>query len=187
MQRDHLHIITGAPGTGKTTIVDNLLEVPVDTVGEPARELLAEHRRPGHRGGWGGTTEEFQELLLERSIEKYLRAATHDTITVFDRGIPDCIGYANYQGVDPGPSVVAADRHRYAPRVFITPPWEAIYTTDHDRIMTFDMTVDFHGHLVRAYERMDYELVEIPFGTVDERTHYLSARILEDEGLAGNA
>ncbi len=70
---NHLHIVTGAPGTGKTSLLDNLIDVPIDAVGEPARELIAEHRRPGHRGGWEGSAQGFQDRLLELSIEKYRR------------------------------------------------------------------------------------------------------------------
>lgn len=180
---DHLHIITGAPGTGKTTILDNLIDLPVDTVGEPARELIAERRRPGHRGGWGGTAAEFQELLLERSIEKYHRAVAHESVALFDRGIPDCIAYALHAGLDPEPSIRAARSHRYSTRVMVTPPWEEIYTTDRDRTMSFAMTVSFHRHLVDAYDRAGYELVEIPPGTVEERTRFVSASVLEVEGV----
>jgi predicted ATPase len=38
-----LQILTGAPGTGKTTVLRNLT-TDVSIVDEPAREVLAEHR-----------------------------------------------------------------------------------------------------------------------------------------------
>ena len=46
MGADRLHILTGAPGSGKTAILEGLGD-GVHTVGEPAREVIAVQRAVG--------------------------------------------------------------------------------------------------------------------------------------------
>lgn len=181
---ENLHILTGAPGTGKTAILEHRMFALLDTVGEPAREILAENRRPGHRGGFDGRPEEFQRLILERSIAKHRLAMTRDSTAVFDRGVPDCIAYARHAGVDPGPSIEAAAVYRYSPTVFLTPPWQGIYRTDFDRIMTFEMTVEFHERILEAYDLAGYDIVEVPPAPIDERARFVVDRLaLDDDQL----
>lgn len=173
MPEENLHIVSGPPGAGKTAVIEHRGFRYFDIVGEPAREILAQHRPPGRRSGFDGTTEEFQALLLQRSIRKHQSAARHDSLTLFDRGIPDCVAYALYMEVDPAPSIEAAARYRYASEVFMLPPWEAIYTTDADRVMTFDMTVRFHERLLEAYDIAGYEIIEVPRVRLVDRVEYI--------------
>ena len=46
-----LYVLTGAPGSGKTAILDRL-RAEFRCVDEPAREVLAEQRASGGRGTW---------------------------------------------------------------------------------------------------------------------------------------
>lgn len=172
--RGSMHVLTGAPGTGKTALLSRLGH-DVVTVEEPAREILAEQRAAGV-----SETEPaaFVALLLERSIEKYL-AHNATTPTVFDRGIPDCVAYANAAEVDPSDSRAAALRYRHADPVLILPPWEEIYTTDDERTMGFDLVVPFHERLVEAYEAAGYDLVEVPKDTVEARVAFVRSAIEE--------
>lgn len=173
MAGKNLHIVTGAPGTGKTAVVEHRGFHLFDTVSEPAREVLAEHRAPGQRGGFAGSPEEFQKLLLARSLRKYETAAARESLTIFDRGIPDCIAYALYTGVDPAPSIEASERHRYAREVFLLSPWDEIYTTDVDRIMTFEMTLGFHERILEAYDLAGYDIISVPQTRLVDRVEFI--------------
>jgi predicted ATPase len=173
------HILTGAPGTGKTSILD-VLGRDLVTVNEPAREVLAEQRR-GERAGPRPTDEprdeaHFVALLLERSILKYMTAQQESTVVLFDRGIPDCIAYANHLETDEAASIEASHRHRYEGRIFMLEPWAEIYTTDEERSMSFSLTMAFHEHLVVAYDEAGYRPQLVPRGSVLER-----ARFIKDE------
>jgi len=164
-----MHVLTGAPGTGKTTLL-RLLGDDVVTVDEPAREILAERRAGGDDSQIEAA--EFVPLLLQRSIEKY-EAHSGLPQTVFDRGIPDCAAYAWHLGVDASDAVDAAGRYRHAEPVVLLTPWEDIYTTDDERTMGFDLVEVFHGHLVRAYASTGYDLVEAPRGSIEERVRFI--------------
>jgi predicted ATPase len=173
MSTDNLHIVTGAPGTGKTTVIEHRGFRFFDTMGEPAREIIAERQPPGQRGGFSGPASDFVELLVQRSILKHQAAVATRELTIFDRGLPDCVAYALFLGVDPAPSIEAATRFRYANRVFLLTPWEKIYATDSDRTMTYEMTVVFHDRVVEAYDLLGYDLLEVPQARVIDRVEFI--------------
>ena len=172
MRRNDLFILTGAPGTGKTAIL-NSLGSDARCVDEPAREILSEQRSAGCAGTPGRDPSLFVELLLRRSIEKYEAARRWEGSVVFDRGIPDCIAYASVLGADPAPSTRAAEVYRYHREVFVLEPWEGIYTVDDERTMSFADTLTFHEALVDAYERAGYVLVGVPRDPIENRVTFV--------------
>ena len=52
-------------------------------------------------------------------------------------------------------------------------PWSDIYVTDDERTMSFDDTLSFSEALRDVYERSDYILVDIPRGSIDDRTAFV--------------
>jgi predicted ATPase len=164
----HLFVLTGAPGTGKSAILNRLRD-EFRCVDEPAREVIAEQRASDGRGTWDQDPSLFVNLLLQRSIEKYEAARGSGERVLFDRGIPDCVVYAIRAGADPTPSLTAVDAFRYEPHVLFLEPWSAIYTTDEERIMSFDDTVSFSEALRDVYRRSGYVLVDVPQNPIDAR------------------
>jgi predicted ATPase len=170
-----LWILTGAPGSGKTTILDELRGT-IRCVDEPARRLLAEQRASGGTGTPDRDPARFVELLLEVAIADHERAFS-GRLTMFDRGIPDCIAYAIHLGVDPGPSLRASDRYRYHDEVFILEPWEEIYVADDERKMSFADTIAFHSLLEDAFDRSGYRRVTVPRASVGDRAAFVQERM----------
>jgi predicted ATPase len=166
------HILTGAPGTGKTAVL-RAMPADVVVVEEPAREVLAEQRAAGRRLANQGDEDRFVDLLLHRSIEKFETAAGLDATVLFDRGIPDCIAYAAYLGADMGPSLGASHRHRYEVPVLLLTPWEEIYRTDDERTMNFQDVLAFDRAVRAAYRTAGYEVVEVPKASKDDRAAFV--------------
>lgn len=176
-----LRIVTGAPGTGKSAVLARLDGIA--TVAEPARQVLADYRAErGLAASENPNHAEFVSLLLERSIENYLATAWPPGPVVFDRGIPDCIAYAEWLGTDPAPATEAAERYRYDDEVLLFMPWRSIYTTDEERTMTFAMIEGFHKVLVDVYDRLGYRVVEVPNDTVEARAAFIDGRVSGDSG-----
>jgi predicted ATPase len=167
-----LHILTGAPGTGKTAVLAELSS-SFTIVPEPARRVLAVERAEGRPVSLPADADRFVALLLRRSIESYERTRGSNGVVLFDRGIPDCIAYALHLGADPEPSIRASEAYRYDDRVLMLTPWEEIYRTDDERTMTFDLVLAFHEALDRAYRDANYEVVEVPRASVTERDAFV--------------
>ncbi len=173
MGTDRLHILTGAPGSGKTAVLEGLGNGAY-TVGEPAREVIAEQRAIGGAGTSDQDPALFVSLLLQRSIDKHRDAVRSAApVVLLDRGVPDCVAYAALSGVDPAESLAAARQYRYHPQVMILEPWEQIYATDAERTMSFEQTIPFHAALVDAYEGAGYTLVSVPTGSVADRVAFV--------------
>jgi len=173
-----LFVLTGAPGVGKSAILRQL-EGSFATVPEPAREVLAEERARGGDFVPDRDAARFVALLLERAIRAHGAAAESGVVTVFDRGVPDCIAYATVLRVDPGPALEASLLHRYHREVAILEPWPEIYTTDDERTMTFDQTIAFHEAIIDAYERANYSFAVVPHDAIDRRAEHVRGFILE--------
>lgn len=167
-----LLVITGAPGTGKSAIL-NRLRAEFRCVDEPAREVLAEQRATGGIGTWDKDPARFVDLLLQRSIAKYNAARGSGEMVLFDRGIPDCVVYAIRAGADPTPSLTAVNVFRYEPHVLFLEPWRDIYSTDEERIMSFNDTVSFSDALRDVYTRSGYILVQVPQTSIDARVTFV--------------
>jgi predicted ATPase len=95
------HVITGAPCSGKTTVIAELERLGYPVVHEVARAVIAE-------GLEKGTPLEmikadrlaFERRILQRKIE--IEAALSTGATVFlDRAVPDSIAYFAAEGLDP--------------------------------------------------------------------------------------
>ena len=172
----NLFVLTGAPGTGKTAILDRI-GAGIRRVGEPAREILAEQRAIGGTGTYERDPSLFVDLLLQRSIDKHETAQRREGPVAFDRGVPDCVAYAVLMGTDPTEGRAACERYRYHPEVFVVEPWEEIYVTDAERTMSFADTIPFHAALVDAYERAGYSLVEVPRDSAENRAAFVRDRI----------
>jgi predicted ATPase len=157
-------IITGAPGTGKTTLLRYLESQGADVVHEPARQILAEQK--------GLSWNAFTKLILERAIAGWQAAEFRPGTIIFDRGVPDSIAYARGFKLDEQPYWEAARQYTYHLQVYICPPWEAIYTTDAERTINFQQTVAFHESLVTIYEQLGYQLIELPLVPVAERARF---------------
>ena len=178
-----MHVLTGAPGTGKTTLLRRLGDDFV-TVDEPARQVLAELRANTGTADSEIDPATFVGLLLERSIDNYTAHAGGDRV-VFDRGIPDCVAYAWHLDLDASDSLAAARRYRHTGSVLMLTPWEEIYTTDEERTMGFDLVEKFHGHLVAAYHTAGYDIVEVPMDTIDARVAFVLDTI-DNSGGSGS-
>jgi predicted ATPase len=172
MRSADLYILTGAPGSGKTAILDHL-GGDIRCVGEPAREILAEQRSSGGSGTHDRDPSLFVDLLLRRSIDNHRAAQRWEGPVVFDRGVPDCVAYATLMGVDPAPSVLASRRFPYHTKVLVLGPWEEIYNVDDERTMSFADTAPFHRALMDAYEQAGYTLVEVPRDSIEGRAAFV--------------
>ncbi len=172
MDPANLHILTGAPGSGKSAILDHV-GPEICCVGEPAREILAEQRTVGGAGTPDRDPSLFVDLLLRRSIDKHVAAQRWEGSVVFDRGIPDCVAYAILMGTDPTPSVLASEKYRYNSEALVLEPWKEIYAVDDERTMSFAHTVAFQTTLVDAYERAGYTLVAVPRDSIESRAAFV--------------
>lgn len=173
MQKD-IVVIIGGPGTGKTTIIDGLLERGHCCFPEISREITLEAKKQGIEQLFLENPLLFSELLLEGRKKQYHQALKEKSPVVFiDRGIPDVLAYMHYIG-DAYPAFFdeACKEHKYT-KIFILPPWEAIYESDDARYENYEQATLIYKHLKETYEGYGYSLIEVPKDTVDNRILFI--------------
>jgi predicted ATPase len=170
-------VVTGAPGSGKTPILRELVRLGFLGVNEPAREILAEQRAIGGNGVYDKDPQLFCDLMLERAIADYRRLGGVGEPAFFDRGIPDMVGYAEIFALDTSAALAASRRYRYDNVVFVLPAWPEIYVTDGDRQMTVESAHAFGERVRGVYLDLCYTIVEVPRDSVERRTRFIAEHV----------
>lgn len=171
---ERFFVVTGGPGSGKSTLIDALERAGHARSVEAGRGVIQDQVAIGGRALPWADPVAFAELMLCREMRSY-RIAQHRTgFVFFDRGMPDVVGYLRLLGLPvPEHAMKAAGTFRYNRRVFIAPPWEEIFQPDPERKQTFAQSVRTYDSMVETYTGLDYELVGIPRVSVEQRVRFV--------------
>src|SRR5262249_36031003 len=112
-------VITGAMGSGKSTLCVELCKLGFTMVPEPARIVLAEQRAAGGDGVPERSPRRFCDLMLERMKFDY----DEHPSAFYDRGIPDLGGYAHLFGLEPSAARRATRAAVFTFRPAFVAPW----------------------------------------------------------------
>ena len=116
--------------------------------------------------------------MIERSVDDFRKYQNHTETLIFDRGIPDTIGYMELIQLSPSPEYQKlANEYRYNKKVFILPPWEEIYAVDSERKQNFNEAVRTYNQLSQTYLHLGYELIILPKVSVGERAKRLISEL----------
>lgn len=167
-------VITGGPGTGKTSIIKKLEAANYYCLHEISRQVTLEAQKKGISQLFLQEPLLFSELLLEGRIQQFLEADNFSSEHIFiDRGIPDVVAYMDFFGNDyPRVFRDVCKEYRYD-QVFLLPPWKEIYIIDNERYESYDQAVSIFKHLKHNYEVAGYTTVEVPVGNLQERMEFI--------------
>lgn len=167
-------VITGGPGTGKSTLINELINRGYTCLEEISRQVTIDAKKNGVDQLFLTNPLSFSELLLKGRQMQFIEAEMFGNETVFfDRGIPDVLAYMDFIGdTYPERFKDACENSNYD-MVFILKPWEAIYTIDNERYESFEQAIKIHDNLVNTYKNYNYTLVDVPFDTVEKRTNFI--------------
>jgi predicted ATPase len=172
----HLFVITGGPGSGKTTLIDALERAGFARTIEAGRAIIQEQQAIDGLALRDPAL--FAELMLSWELRSYRMAPALSGPAFCDRGVPDVVGYLRLMNLPVHPHVEqAAALFRYNRRVFIAPPWAEIFTPDAERKQSFAEAVRTYDAMVATYEGFGYELVELPRYSIAERVAFLRAKV----------
>jgi len=167
-------VITGGPGTGKTTVIEELIQLQYTCMPEISRKITLDARRKGIEQLFLKKPLLFSQLLLDGRENQFYQAEKKNMgIVFFDRGIPDVHGYMNYLGVNYPPNYIEKSMKLRYSYIFLMPPWQKIYITDNERYESFEQSLAIHNHLKRTYLELGYEIIEVPTGSVQKRVNFI--------------
>lgn len=164
-------MLSGGPGTGKTSIITRLENQGYKVFHEVSREIIRkEIEKKSNVLPWADL-EAFSNEVLKGRIADFHKA---NSVHFYDRSIIDTFAYHIKNNEDLSKDWLKLSHElRYHTDVFITPPWQEIYTIDNERKESWEDLLDLHDALLKAYANFGYNIVEIPNLTIEERTNFI--------------
>ena len=177
--KNNCFILTGGPGAGKTTVLNELRKRGIACLEEVAREIIRQQMETGGNALPWADVLQYKKIMLEKTINQFMNEGSEPSrIYFFDRGIPDIVSYSRLIKA-PVENFLddACRRYRCNKVVFIFPPWKEIYTTDNERKQHFEEAVRTYEVLKETYQEYHYQIIDIPPASVEERADLIVALI----------
>lgn len=170
IDKPNFFLLTGGPGVGKTALIEELRRRGERVVEETHRRIIREELARGGRALPWLDASAYMARAAREDIAIFEAMAGVSERVFFDRGILDSLP----QRGEPEDWLAEAmlDR-RYNARVFIPPPWKAIYRQDAERKQSFAECQATHAAIERLCRRWGYEPVEVPRADVAARADFV--------------
>jgi len=181
---NRLFVLTGGPGSGKSTLIKALEHAGHVVSIEAGRGVIQDQMAIGGPALPWCDPSAFAELMLSWDMRSYHMAQEQTCRVFFDRGIPDVVGYLRLLGL-PVPSHMekAAATFRYNRHVFVAPPWPEIFEQDRERKQDFEEAARTYEMMKTVYGTYGYELIELPRVSVEDRVRFVIEQATRDPRL----
>jgi predicted ATPase len=170
------YIITGAPGTGKTSLIQALQANGYQCFSEISRKIILEQQQiKSNKTPWGNLPC-FANLVYQQTIKELQLPIEKNTFV--DRGLLDIIAYLKAKS-HPIPEYLLdfPFKTHYASTVFLMPLWEEIYINDPQRPQSFPEAQCIHKHLIEVYQNFNFTIVVLPKTTLTKRVDFIRSVI----------
>ncbi len=154
-------VITGAPCSGKTTIIEELKKYSIENnlgyvfVREAARDIIEECKYDPRNN-----PEKFEYDILRKRLE-YEKNAEGDII-ICDRGAHDTLSYHLKEGVKPSTNLLKNLEKFYYDLAFCLEPFKNFYEKDNARDETREEQLILAEYTKQVYEESGIKTIMIP-------------------------
>ncbi|MCB0457072.1 MAG: ATP-binding protein [Flavobacteriaceae bacterium] len=171
-------VITGGPGSGKTSLIQHLQQRGFTCIPEISREVILKAQAEGIDQLFLEDPLLFSDLLLKGRIQQFEATQTAlELFVFFDRGLPDVTAYMDYLGTSyPSYFSETCMDNRYD-AIFLLPPWKEIYIQDNERYESFEQAEKIFHFLHQGYAQYKYEVHHVPVGTIEYRSAFILKKL----------
>jgi predicted ATPase len=159
-------IITGAPCSGKTAVINEIERRGIRVINEVARAYIDRQLRKGLQLRQIKTDAlQFERHILHEKVRIQASLSTAATI-FFDRGVPDSIAYFKLEGLDPAEPLRYSQNLRYR-RIFFFERLD--FLRDDVRSENEKIAASLNDLLIEAYLQIGYDIEMVPAMPVKNR------------------
>ena len=173
MSKNNKIVISGGPGSGKTTLVNFLRLKGYECVDEFSRTIIKRAQKKGESNIFKSKPLYFSKELWKGRKEQYKNSdliikKTQNQYVFFDRGLHDVLAYLDFIGT-------SYDSCNFDPTDFpyklalLLPPWKAIYIKDNERNEDFEESKKLYFLIKKTYQKYNIPVFEVPFQSPELR------------------
>lgn len=169
------HILTGAPGAGKTVLLRGLERAGLAVVEEAATDVIAWAQATGVERHWEDPG--FCDAIL--ALQEQREAKAPPGTVVFDRSPVCTLALSRFLGREPSAALqgaAVACRNRYARTVLFVESLPTIVNTPARRISLED-ALRFGALHRQIYADLGFDLIDIPPAPPAERRELILSRL----------
>ncbi|PCI33333.1 MAG: hypothetical protein COB60_07895 [Flavobacteriaceae bacterium] len=160
-------IITGAPGTGKSTLIKGLQSEGILCAEEVSRTIIQKEQLLQSDGMPWKNMQRFSTLVFQETVELF----KSETQTQFcDRSLVDVMAYLEHANLPVFEELAAFNFHKYYhKKVFFASPWKEIYCKDPQRPQEFEFQLSLSKCIENLYKKLGFKICYLPCVTPEER------------------
>lgn len=165
------YVVTGGPGSGKTTTIDLIGARGYKTTIEHARHYIDTQRQNGRTvEEIRKNQEEFQMRVLEMQLEQETSLDPKEVVFL-DRALPDALAYYYFLGLPVNAKLFEALKlYRYK-KVFILDCLP--FVQDYARREDEKAQKKIHELLIKVYSDLNFPIIHVPVLPPEERVDYI--------------
>lgn len=170
-KQNNWYVITGGPGSGKTTTVNQLNMLGYHTTIEHARHFIdtqlitgktVEELKKNHK--------KFQEGILEMQIMQETSLKPEELVFL-DRALPDALAYYKFLNLPLDEKLADALKNASYKKIFILDFLPLV--NDYARREDEEAQKKIHALITEVYESLPFPVVHVPILPPEERANFI--------------
>jgi predicted ATPase len=170
MQQTNWHVITGAPCSGKTAVIQELEQLGHLVAHEVARAYIDDRLQHGETiAQIKADILSFERHILYKKIANEQSLPKEETVFL-DRAVPDSIGYYILEGLDPDDPIQKSRLWRYKKIFFLD---RISFEKDPVRSEDDKIASRLDSLLKESYRMLSYEIIFVPIMSLSDRVDFI--------------
>ncbi len=166
-------VISGGPGSGKSTLIALLEQSGYHCFKEFSRSLIKKFKNTGENSYFKSKPIEFSEIIWRKRVKQFIIANELEfnaakPYVFFDRGVHDVVAYLNYIQEPYDINSLNLENHPYE-MALLLPPWKEIYVNDAHRLESFEEAMGLYLQIKEIYSAYKIPTIEVPIGSPNDR------------------